>query len=147
MTQKKCPYCGEYVQKNNLTCPRCFREIPREPTPNVRERTADGNKKGLFGKIPAAAVFLAVFPAFIGLLGLGLIYLHPKDKKGYWFLVAGLVLFWGFLALFLKMLNSGFLSAILLFVVLVIFLLIYISAAIGAFIETTFGSIFKVLRF
>lgn len=95
----------------------------------------------------SVATFLAIFPAFVGILGLGQIYLDYKDSKGYWFLLAGLILFIPFIILFFMMLDSGVLSAILLFIAAVILLLIYISAAIAAFIETTIGSIFKFLRF
>lgn len=147
MNQKKCPHCGEYVQRNSLTCPKCFKEIPRE-MPAEKRAGANGNdKRNRHGKVPPAAVFLSVFPVFVGLLGLGMIYLSPKDRKGYWFLVAGLLLFLPFLALFFMMLNSGFFSAVLLFIALMILLLIYVSAAISAFIETVFGSVLKILRF
>ncbi len=98
-------------------------------------------------KSPSISAFLAIFPAFVGILGLGMIYQEPRSSRGYWFLVGGLILFLPFLALFFTMLNSGFFSAILLFIALVIILLIYISAAIAAFVETMFGSIFKVFKF
>ena len=147
MKQRKCPNCGEYVQKNSLTCPKCFGEVPREPPAEMQERSQDEGNKKRSGEVPAAALFLAIFPAFIGLLGLGMIYIDPKDRKGYWFLVAGLLLFLPLLALFFLMLNSGLFSAVLLFVAVVILLLIYISAAISALIETVFGSVLKFLRF
>jgi len=145
MKQKKCPYCGEYVQKNSLTCPKCFKEIPRE-FPESTECATENNMKKRSGKVPSAAVLLAVFPPFVGLLGLGVIYLHPKDGKGYWFLVAGLLLFLTSLALFYMIRNSGFFSALLLFAALVIIVLIYISAAVGALLETVFGSALKIFR-
>jgi len=145
MSQKKCPHCGEYVQSNSLTCPRCFREVPREP-PARREEHADRGK-GTSKDVPTAALLLAVIPPFVGLLGLGLICLHPKDREGYWFLAGGLMLFLPFLALFFLMRDSGFFSAVLMFVALVIILLIYISAAAAAFIETVFGSVLRYLRF
>ncbi|MCL2032615.1 MAG: hypothetical protein FWG96_05050 [Methanomassiliicoccaceae archaeon] len=147
MSQKKCPRCGEYVQKNSLTCPRCYAEIPREPPAESPERVANGKKKRVPGDIPAAAVLLAVIPPFFGLLGLGIIYLHPRDSKGYWFLAAGLLLFLSVMALFFLMRNSGFLSALFLLVALVILLIVYISGAAAALLETLFGSVFKILRF
>jgi len=146
MNQKKCPHCGEYVQSSSLTCPRCFREVPREP-PAVRREHTDGGKRERSGKVPVAALLLAVIPPLVGLLGLGLIYLRPKDREGYWFLAGGLVLFLPFLALFFLMRDSGFFSAILLFMALLIIFLIYVSAAAAAFIETVFGSVLKFLRF
>lgn len=146
MTQRTCPHCGEYVEQNSLTCPKCFREVPREP-PAVTQERASENEKRTSGKVPGAAVFLAIFPAFIGLLGLGIIYTNPKNRNGYLFLFTGLVLFLPFVALFFLMLGSGLLSAILLFVATIIFLLLYIFVAIVAFIETTLGSVFRILRF
>jgi len=145
MKQKRCPYCGEYVQKNSLTCPKCFKEIPRE-FPESTECAAREDVKKSSGKIPNVAVLLAVIPPFVGLLGLGMIYLHPKSSKGYWFLVAGLLLFLTSLALFYMIRNSGFFSALLLLAAFVIIVLIYISAAVGALLETLFGSALKFLR-
>ena len=145
MKQNKCPYCGEYVQKNSLTCPKCFREIPREPA-DVGEYTFNEDNRKRTGKVSGLPLLLSIFPPFVGLLGLGMIYLHPKSSKGYWFFVAGILLFAASLTLFYIIRHSGFFSAILLFVALIIILLMYISAAIGAFLETVFGSALKFLK-
>jgi hypothetical protein len=48
--------------------------------------------------------------------------------------------------LFLLMLGSGLLSAVLLFAAVIILFLIYASAAVAAFIETMFGSVFRILK-
>jgi len=144
MKQNRCPYCGEYVQKNNLTCPKCFKEIPREPSKISENVAKEGKKRS--GNVPIVALLLAAVPAFVGLLGLGMIYLHPKDSKGYWFLLAGLLLFLSSMSLLYIMRHSGILSAILLLAAIVILTIIYISAAIAAFLETLFGSAFKFLR-
>jgi len=144
MKQKKCPHCGEYVQKNSLTCPKCFREIPRESSP---ECTVDKSKKERSEKNRSAALLLAVIPPFAGLLGLGMIYLYPKSSKGYWFLLAGILLFLCSLALFHMIRHSGLFSAVLLFPAFVIILIIYISAAAAALIETLFGSVLRFLKF
>jgi len=146
MKQKKCPHCGEYVQKNSRTCPKCFREIPQDYSER-KECTVNENKKERHGKVPTTAVLLSIIPPFVGLLGLGMIYLHPKSTKGYWFLLAGLLMFLCSLALFYMIRHSGFFSAVLLFPAFVIILIIYISAAVAALIETTFGSALKFLRF
>jgi hypothetical protein len=92
-------------------------------------------------------VLLALIPPFVGLLGLGLIYLHPKERKGYWFLAAGLLMFLPILALFFLMRESGFFSAVLLFLLLIVILLIYISAAAAALIETILGPVLRIVRF
>jgi len=143
MKQNRCPYCGEYVQKNSLTCPKCFKEIPREPSSVSENVTKEGKKRS--GNVPMMALLLAVVPAFVGLLGLGMIYLHPKESKGYWFLIAGLLLFLSSMSLLYIMRHSGLLSAVLLLAAIVILTLIYISAAVAAFLETMFGSAFKFL--
>jgi len=144
MSQKKCPNCGEYVPNNSLTCPKCFASIPRETPVKKEEKTRRSVPQNKSGTL---ALFLAVVPAFVGLLGLGKIYLEPKEHRGYWFLVAGLLLFLPFLVLFFTMLNSGFIVAILLFVVTIIVLLIYISAAIASILDTLFGSVFRIIKF
>jgi len=144
MKQNKCPYCGEYVQKNSLTCPKCFREIPREPS-DIGEYTIKEDNGKRTRKVSGLPLLLSIFPPFVGLLGLGMIYQNPKSGKGYWFLVAGLLLFAASLTLFYIIRHSGFFSALLLFLALIIILLIYISAAIGAFLETVFGSALKFL--
>jgi len=144
MNQKRCPNCGEYVPTNSLTCPKCFTSIPRE-TPVKREK--DTKRDVPQDKNGTVALLLAVVPAFVGLLGLGKIYLEPEERRGYWFLVAGLLLFLPFLALFFATLNSDFISAILLFIITIIVLLVYISAAIASILDTLFGSIFKILKF
>ncbi|MDR1690821.1 MAG: hypothetical protein LBR42_03115 [Candidatus Methanoplasma sp.] len=146
MTKNRCPNCGEKVESNCLTCPKCFAEIPRSQS-RPQEYVINEESERRSSKIPTVALLLSIIPPFIGLLGLGLIYLHPRDRKGYWFLIIGLLLFLCFLALFFTMLESGFFSAVLLFVGAVIVLLIYISAAIAALLEAVFGSVFKVLRF
>ena len=146
MSTNKCPHCGEYIQKNSLTCQKCFKEIPRDQ-PMSPEYVIKEDKKERSGKPPTVAVLLAVIPPFFGLLGLGMIYLDHRDKNGYWILAIGLALFLPFLALLYIMSRSGFLSAVLLFIVLVIIFLLYASAAAAAFIETVFGSVFRILKF
>lgn len=145
--QRTCPNCGEYVQSDNLTCPKCFKEIPRDPPRETSGSVRVNSKRNVKDKNSNIAAFLAILPPFIGLLGLGMIYQEPKNSQGYWFLLAGLLIFIPFLGVFFLMLNSGILSAALLFIVSVILLLIYISAAVAAFIETVFGSVLSVLRF
>jgi len=146
MSQKKCPHCGEYVHNNSINCPKCFKEIPRNRS-ITPEYVIKEDKKERQRKAPAAAVLLALIPPFFGLLGLGIIFMDHKDRKGYWFLLIGLVLFLPLTALFFLMLRSGFISAILLFIVFLVIFLIYVSAAVAAFIETLFGSVFRILRF
>ncbi|MDR1404762.1 MAG: hypothetical protein LBJ20_04255 [Candidatus Methanoplasma sp.] len=147
MSQNRCPFCGERIQRNNLTCPRCFREIPREPQAGCSRITTDNVQKKYPEKSLGIALFLAAAPAFAGILGLGMIYLNPRERRGYWFLAAGLALFLPIIILFFTMRDSGLLSAMLLLAAIAVILLLYASAAVAAFIETVFGSVFKILRF
>jgi len=142
MPQKKCPSCGEYLPSNSLTCPKCYVNIPRDVS--TENRKEEKNKDG---KNMRVAMFLSTLPAIIGLLGLGKIYLEPKGRKGYWFLLGGAVLYLPLIALIFTIFNSGLLSAILLTIAVIVLLLVYISATIAVFIETMMGSIFKIIKF
>jgi len=145
MSPNKCPHCGEYVQKNSLTCPKCFREIPREPD-DRSEYIIREDEKSKRRKVPRVAVMLSIFPPFVGLLGIGMIYLNYRERKGYWFLLAGLLIFLSVLALFFLISGASLLSDIMRLAAIAILLLIYASAAFAAFFETMFGSVFKALR-
>ncbi|MCL2148099.1 MAG: hypothetical protein FWH47_02020 [Methanomassiliicoccaceae archaeon] len=145
MSGKRCPHCGGRVPENSLTCPACYKEVPRgQPAePPVR---SSGGKGGRWTRdVPAAALLLSVVPPFFGFLGLGMVYVHPRDGKGYWFLAAGLLLFLSIIGLLLLMRGSGFFSAIALSIALVVLLIVYVSAAAAALLETLFGSVFKAL--
>lgn len=92
MADRRCPYCGELVPSNSVTCPKCYKKIPVEPEPVRRERrtSEEGGGRTPSRKI---ALALAVIPGFFGLLGLGLIYRNPRQKRGYMALVLGLLVF------------------------------------------------------
>ena len=92
MADRRCPYCGELVPSNSLTCPKCYKRIPKEPEPAPRreERRETGGKRDYSRKI---AVFLCLIPGLFGLLGLGLVYRNPRQKRGYIALVIGLLVF------------------------------------------------------
>ncbi|MDR1954781.1 MAG: hypothetical protein LBP82_02365 [Candidatus Methanoplasma sp.] len=146
MRQKKCPHCGEYIQNSSLTCPKCFKEVPQEQFVERSEQEFGGDKKKGRRMLSDLAVLLAIFPPFIGLLGLGMMYLYPKSGKGYCFLAAGLLLSLSVLGLvFMSFRADSFLAAILFIALAIIALLVYISAAVAAFLETMFDSVFKVL--
>lgn len=143
---KKCPKCKELVPQNSLTCPKCFESIPREEIVTgeyiVNEDNPTSKNKSI-----TIIKFLSSFPALIGLLGLGHIYRSPREARGYWFLLIGLILFGAMIVLFKALINTELISAIFLIITLIIIVLIYISAAIGAFIDCIFGSIFKIIKF
>jgi hypothetical protein len=144
MSEKRCPNCKELVPSNSLTCPKCFAQIHRDAVQDINENKKKDEKKNKSMKI---AMFLATIPALIGLLGLGRIYLDPKDSRGYWYLVIGLVLFLPLLALLFTIFGSGPLTVILLLIALVILSLVYISAAVAIFFDTVFGSVFRIFNF
>lgn len=91
---RRCPYCGELVPNNSLTCPKCYKKIPVEPEP-VKDTGGAQPGRSARGYNKTLALILSVIPAFIGLLGLGLIYRDPRRKRGYVALVFGLVIFVG----------------------------------------------------
>ncbi|MDR3283449.1 MAG: hypothetical protein LBS92_07590 [Candidatus Methanoplasma sp.] len=143
MAGRRCPECGERLGSDSLTCPKCYAEVPREPSVQ-RPKRGEGRPKRKFAGV---VVLLAIIPAFFGVLGLGQIFRNPRGKRGYCFLVAGLAVFVPFAALFVIMLNSGLLSAIFLFLADAVLFVIYLSAALAALLDAMFGSVFKALKF
>lgn len=92
MADRRCPYCGELVPSNSVTCPKCFKKIPVEPQRVEREqRSSDPARKR--DRSRTIALLLTLIPGLIGLLGLGLIFKYPRKKRGYVALVLGLLVF------------------------------------------------------
>lgn len=91
MADRYCPYCGELVPSTSITCPKCYKKIPMtEPEPVEKKFRAD---KKIRDSSELIALFLAVVPALVGFLGLGLIYKYRESKIGFKFLMGGLILF------------------------------------------------------
>lgn len=88
MADRRCPNCGELVPSNSITCPKCFRKIPKEPEPVRRERETRRPESGT-SKSRTITLILSTIPAVVGLLGLGIIYNSPRSKLGYIALVLG----------------------------------------------------------
>lgn len=91
----KCPYCGEEVPTFSVTCPKCYREIPREET----EARRSSGYSVPNDRVPATKTYnktliliLAIVPALIGIMGMGQIY-QGRVEKGIKFLVVGLLSF------------------------------------------------------
>jgi len=99
MSDRRCPYCNERVPSYSLTCPKCYRDIPREEknTETVKE-TATSNSVSKFVANRTVILLLAFIPSAFGLMGLGQIY-ERQYKKGLTFLVIGLLLFLTLVAL------------------------------------------------
>ena len=92
MADRRCPYCGELVPSTSITCPKCYKKIPAEPEPVHRESDRPKNESGRrYNR--TVAILLSLIPGLFGLLGLGLIYRNPRQKRGYVALVLGLLFF------------------------------------------------------
>ena len=92
MADRRCPYCGELVPSTSITCPKCSKKIPAEPEPVRRESDRPKNESGRrYNR--TVAILLSLIPGLFGLLGLGLIYRNPRQKRGYVALVLGLLFF------------------------------------------------------
>lgn len=136
---RKCPNCGELVPDFSVTCPKCYREIPRK-----EEKVEDVPKE----RAPAVqtlnrwiVIILAFVPSLFGFMGLAQLY-QRKFKRGLFFLAAGLILFWILVgSVFLIKGSNPFL--IVLGIVLVIvfglsFIGTYILQALDAFARLVF---------
>ncbi|MFA6710448.1 MAG: hypothetical protein WC067_03320 [Candidatus Methanomethylophilaceae archaeon] len=93
MSDRRCPYCDERVPSYSLTCPRCYKDIPRdeEDTKSVKDATTS-DSVSRFVTDRTAVLLLALIPSAFGLMGLGQIY-ERRYKKGLMFLAVGLLLF------------------------------------------------------
>ena len=92
MADRRCPYCRELVPSTSITCPKCYKKIPAEPEPVSRESDRPKNESGRrYNR--TVAILLSLIPGLFGLLGLGLIYRNPRQKRGYVALVLGLLFF------------------------------------------------------
>lgn len=93
MSDRRCPYCNERVPSHSLTCPKCYRDIPREKedTKTVKD-TAASNSVSRFVTNRTAVLLLALIPSAFGLMGLGQIY-ERRYKRGLMFLAVGFLLF------------------------------------------------------
>lgn len=91
MSDRRCPNCGELVPSNSLTCPSCYKEIPRDAVVYEIHEDDDG-PSGRSGagkdKNRTLTLILALLGVF-GFMGLGQIY-QGHHRKGSIFLVIGL---------------------------------------------------------
>jgi len=93
-----CPKCGEAVPTNSLTCPKCYAKIPPEPVKSEPSGSQTG-KKAQRDDNRLIRLILSIIPGFFGFLGIGQIYRDYRQKRGYLFLLLGLVLFWSVIGL------------------------------------------------
>ncbi len=85
-----CPKCGEAVPSNCLTCPKCYAKLPPEPVKKQQNESRKEPKQ----KSRDTRLLLTIIPAIFGILGLGQIYRNYKSKRGYIFLLLGLLFFY-----------------------------------------------------
>lgn len=99
---RKCPYCKASVPANSLTCPSCYKEVPRDADvkaePQYEYTIHDDDQPQYEYKIheerhrsKKIAMFLSFIPGVFGLMGLGLMYLGAW-KRGALFFIIGLPL-------------------------------------------------------
>ncbi len=79
---KRCRHCMSPVPENSITCPKCYREIPRAPPVAKKEAPVRNPKIGLI---------LALFPGIIGLWGVGHIYMGFTER-GLYLMATGILL-------------------------------------------------------
>lgn len=130
MSDRRCPYCGEMVPSNSITCPKCFKRIPQEPEPVRDGRSKPKNERGR-NYNRTVALLLSLIPGLVGFLGLGLIYRNPRQKRGYVALVLGLLFFWGAV-----LLTVPLVSIFLAVPCWIIYVLMYLGCAAMVLMET-----------
>jgi len=141
---RRCPHCGETVPSYSLTCPRCYRDIPREDVSRETFREEGGRCGIPRDKSRTLTMILAAFLPLVGINGLCQIYRDHREAKGWFFLAAGLLLFWGLVFLIRVVTGSGWLGATLAFIAALIVGLMYISLYLAQLADAFFGSVFGV---
>ena len=132
MADRRCPYCGELVPSNSITCPKCYRKIPVEPEPVREEKRRPKNEQGrTYNRKLALA--LTLIPGLFGILGLGLIYRNPRQKRGYVALLFGALFF--ILAVFLTV---GLITIVAAVPCWIIYALMYLGCAALVLMDNVF---------
>lgn len=91
LSQRRCPYCGELVTSDAITCPRCYRKIERS---DIDESRTDAfEKENRHVNRNKIALLLALIPGLFGFIGIGRIYQDRRNRSGWMCLIAGLLLF------------------------------------------------------
>lgn len=144
-----CPNCHAVVPDGSLNCPQCFTDVPRDggisygdhmdyrPGRDEYRENITKRRKHL-----SVAMFLAVFPPFFGILGLGSVYLDSRDRSGVYFLIGGLILFWFTVGMFRLSVTGGIVETILLMVPTIIAALVYLLTAFVSVLYAFTGSMF-----
>ena len=87
MADRRCPNCGELVPAFSLTCPKCYRSIPREE-PEGRYRIIDDDRAPTPRMTNRRLVLiLSILPAVFGLFGLG------NPGSGVWMFILSMIVY------------------------------------------------------
>lgn len=125
------------MPSTSITCPKCYKKIPvQEPEP-VKEKEPRGERK-VHDKNELIALFLAVVPALVGFIGIGLIYKYRQSRIGYTFLLGGLILF-GFASLIVV---AGLANPVALIIAIPLYIL-YVLAFLLSLFLTSAGTVMK----
>ncbi len=134
MADRRCPNCGELVPAFSLTCPKCYRSIPREE-PEGRYRIIDDDRAPSPRMTNHRLVFiLSIIPAVFGLFGLGQLY--QRDwAKGLTFLAAGVLL----MTVMVLMFGAGGAMGIVLGIgTLILFIGVFLLQAFDSIVRSLF---------
>lgn len=128
MVDRRCPFCGELVPSNSLTCPKCYKKIPADyqPEPVQPQPSKKANRK--------YALIIGAVLGLFGLLGMGQLY-YGRYKRGAMFLVVGLVFFIPAVVLAFIVPLISWILAVPLFV---IYALLYLAALADLVIDAAF---------
>lgn len=140
MPDRYCPFCGELVTSNSITCPKCYKKIPADqPARKEDERKGSEKRREYSGKV---ALALNLIPGLFGILGIGQIYRDNRDAKGYIILVVGLILFTIAMLLILNMFPGPVMNILTKFSaipVMILYALVYIGAVADIVVGKVLG--------
>ncbi|HKM09411.1 MAG TPA: zinc ribbon domain-containing protein [Candidatus Methanomethylophilaceae archaeon] len=150
ISERRCPNCNELVPSNSITCPKCYRTVPRDEkvadTGRSTQRADTYKIQETSVKNMKIAMLLAIIPGLFGIQGLGLVYLDRKDSRGWIFLLIGAVLFLALVGMASLWNGVGSFTRVVLIFTMIIFGVLYLSSYIAQLAETRFGSVLRLFR-
>lgn len=135
---KHCPFCGELVKSDAISCPKCYKSIPTSVGHFIRIKNHGGTEgKRRYNK--GVAIMLNLIFGLFGFLGFGQIYRDYRRPGGYVLFVLGLMLFG---ATTLMVLDTGNVTIGSIFIRLYMFpfMLLYAFLYVGSIIDILFES-------
>ena len=150
ISERRCPECNDLVPSNSITCPRCYKAVPRDEKPAGTGRSAQKTDTYRIQetrvKDMRIAMLLAIIPGVFGIQGLGLIYLDYKESRGWIFLLIGAVLFLSLIGMVTLWNDVGSFTRVVLIFTMIIFAVLYLSSYVAQLAETRFGSVLRLCR-